>query len=92
MISSSPGVKHVRPNKHDNTAVISQAILTQAVMRVDGLGINERIALSDEIFLQQPNLLASVLVLQRMGASYPQIDVVLNLLLVTYQAMKISMQ
>lgn len=90
MNSSSTGVKHVGPNKRDNTAVISQTLLTQAVMRVDSLGINERIALSDEIFLQQPNLLASVLVLQRMGAGYPQIDVVLNLLLVIYQAMKIS--
>jgi len=52
MIFSSPGVKHVRPNKRDDTALISKAILTQAVIRVDGLGINDRIALSDEIFCQ----------------------------------------
>jgi len=54
--------------------------------------MDERVAFADEIFLHQPNLLASVLVQQRMGASYPQIDVLLNLLFVVYQAMKISGQ
>ena len=70
--------------------LISQAILAQAVITVNGMGMNERVALADEIFRHQPNLLASVLVQQRMGASHPQIDVLLNLLFVVYQAMKIS--
>ena len=62
--------------------LISQAILAQAVITVNGMGMNERVALADEIFRHQPNLLASVLVQQRMGASHPQIDVLLNLLFV----------
>ena len=40
--------------------LISQAILAQAVTTVDGLGMNERVALTDEIFLHQPNLLAPI--------------------------------
>ena len=54
------------------------------------MGLNERVALADEIFLRQPNLLASVLVQQRMGASLQQMDVLLHILLVAWQAMKTS--
>jgi hypothetical protein len=71
-------------------ALISQTILAKAVIAVESMGTDARVSLADEIFLRQPNLLASVLVLQRMGASYPQIEVVLNLLFVIYQAMKLS--
>jgi hypothetical protein len=63
-------------------ALISQTILAKAVIAVESMGTDARVSLADEIFLRQPNLLASVLVLQRMGASYPQIEVVLNLLFV----------
>lgn len=56
------------------------------------MSMSQRVALADEVFLHQPNLLASVLVLQRMGASLAQMEVVLHILLVAYQAMKLSGQ
>lgn len=46
--------------------------------------------MADEIFLQQPNLLASILVLPRMGISMVQLEVPLHILLVTFQAMRLS--
>lgn len=71
-------------------SAISQAILVDADIAVRAMGLNQRVALADEIFLRQPNLLASVLVQQRMGASLQQIDVLVNILLVAWQAMKMS--
>ena len=46
--------------------------------------------LADEIFAQQPNMLASILVLPRMGVGMEQLEVALHILLVTFQAMKLS--
>ena len=54
------------------------------------MSFRERERLADEIHMGQPNLFYSVLVLQRYGATLVQIEVVLNLLLVFYEAMKIS--
>lgn len=71
-------------------ALITQAVLAKAVIAVNGMGMTERVRLADEVFAHQPNLLASVLVLQRMGASLQQIDVPVHVLLVAYQAMKTS--
>jgi hypothetical protein len=42
------------------------------------------------VYKQQPNMLASVLVLPRMGVSMAQLEVPLHILLVTFQAMKRS--
>lgn len=69
---------------------ISQDGLVKAVLAVKAMDVNQRLALADEVFVHQPNLLASVLVQQRMGASLQQIDVLLNILFVAYQAMKTS--
>jgi hypothetical protein len=52
-------------------ALITQAVLAKAAIAVNGMGMAERVRLADEVFAHQPNLLASVLVLQRMGASHP---------------------
>jgi hypothetical protein len=71
-------------------SAISQAALANAAIAVGAMELNRRMALADEIFAHQPNLLASVLVQQRMGASLAQIDVLLNILFVAYQAMKTS--
>jgi hypothetical protein len=71
-------------------SAISQAVLADAAVTVGAMGLNERVALADEIFLRQPNLLASVIVQQRMGASLQQIDVLVHVLLVAWQAMKTS--
>ena len=73
-------------------SAISQAVLANAAIAVGAMDMKRRVALADEIFLHQPNLLASVLVQQRMGASLQQIDVLVNILLVAYQAMKTSGQ
>jgi hypothetical protein len=71
-------------------SAISQDILVDAHVAVRAMGLNQRVALADEIFLRQPNLLASVLVQHRMGASLEQVDVLIHILLVAWQAMKTS--
>lgn len=71
-------------------ALITQAVVVEAAIAVGGMGQAERLQLADEIFARQPNLLASVLVLQRMGASLRQMEVPLHILLVAWQAMKTS--
>ncbi|HRH89282.1 MAG TPA: hypothetical protein PLO41_20745 [Rubrivivax sp.] len=71
-------------------ALITQAVLAKAAVAVDAMGQAERVRLADEVFAHQPNLLASVLVLQRMGVSLAQMDVPIYILLVAYQAMKTS--
>jgi hypothetical protein len=69
---------------------ISQAVLVNADLAVQGMSADQRVKLADEIFLHQPNLLASVLVQQRMGSSLQQLEVLIHVLLVAYQAMKTS--
>lgn len=49
-----------------------------------------KVSLADEIFVQQPDLLASILVLPRMGVGLVELEVPLHLLFVTFQAMKHS--
>ena len=71
-------------------ASISSRNLVDAVLRVERLSFQERERLADEIHARQPNLLFSVLVLQRYGATLEQLDVVLNLLFVFYEAMRSS--
>ena len=71
-------------------ASISSRTLVDAVLRVERMSFAERERLADEVHARQPNLFFSVLVLQRYGATLVQIEVVLNLLLVFYEAMKIS--
>ena len=50
----------------------------------------QRELLADDIHSHQPQLLASVLAQQQFGASLEQIEVLLNVLLVSYRAMKNS--
>jgi hypothetical protein len=69
---------------------ISSRILVDAVLRLDRMTFQDRERLAEEIHARQPNLFFSVLVLQRYGATLEQLEVVLNLLLVFYEAMKIS--
>ena len=71
-------------------ARITLSVLGRAIAAVNAMGMAERVALSDEVFARQPNLLASVLALQRFGATLPQIEVALHVLLVAYQAIKTS--
>ena len=69
---------------------ISSRNLVDAVLHVERMSFKERDRLAEEVHAGQPNLFYSVLVLQRYGATLVQIEVVLNLLLVFYEAMKIS--
>lgn len=70
--------------------LITQAVLVHAIRDVNAMNSAQKVALADEIFLQQPNLLASILVLANMGVSPLQLEVPLHILLVTFQAMKHS--
>ena len=70
--------------------LITQTVLAQAHRDIDAMNPAQKVQLADEIFLQQPNLLASILVLSNMGVSTLQLEVPLHILLVTFQAMKRS--
>ena len=71
-------------------ASISSRNLVDAVLRVERMSLQERERLAEEVHDRQPNLFFSVLVLRRYGATLEQIEVVLNLLLVCFEAMRCS--
>jgi hypothetical protein len=71
-------------------SAISSQSLVSAVLRVERMTFNERERLADEVYARQPNLFASVVVLQRFGVAIEQMEIVLNVLLVLYEAMKVS--
>ena len=62
----------------------------QAVIDVGALDHDGKVRLADEVFLAQPNLLGSILVLPRMGVSMPDVEIAVHILLVAFQAMKRS--
>jgi hypothetical protein len=70
--------------------VITQAVLVQADIDVNGMDPAQKVHLADEIFARQPNLLASILALPRMGVGMAELEVPLHILFVTFQAMKRS--
>ncbi|MEO8122071.1 MAG: hypothetical protein ABI606_22445 [Rhodoferax sp.] len=71
-------------------AFISESVLAKAITAVRAMDIHQRELLADEIYANQPQLLTAVISQQRFGASFAQIEILLNLLLVSYQAMKVS--
>jgi hypothetical protein len=70
--------------------VITQIVMVQAAIDVNGMDPPQKVRLADEIFAQQPNLLASILALPRMGVGMVELEVPLHILFVTFQAMKRS--
>jgi hypothetical protein len=70
--------------------VITQAVMVQADIDVNSMDPAQKVRLADEIFAKQPNLLASILVLPRMGVGMVELEVPLHILFVTFQAMKRS--
>jgi hypothetical protein len=70
--------------------VITQAVMVQADIDVNGMDPAQKVHLADEIFARQPNLLASILALPRMGVGMVELEVPLHILFVTFQAMKRS--
>jgi hypothetical protein len=69
---------------------ISPQQLYAAINKVRSMSLAEKSALTDEIHQQQPNLLASCLVQQRLGVSEHAVELLLKILLVSFQAMKES--
>jgi len=67
---------------------VSDIALRDAVQQFAHLDMKAKEAVCDEIFMEQPNLLASVLVLTKMSASPLQIGAALEILIVTHLALK----
>lgn len=68
--------------------LLTQAVMVRANIDVDRMSAQQKVALADEIHVQQPNLLASILVLPRYGVDMLQLEVPIHVLLVAFQAMK----
>jgi hypothetical protein len=64
--------------------------LVHATSEFARMDLAQQERLGDELHERQPNLLASVLVLRNMGASYAQLEIALHALFVTWLAMKHS--
>ena len=64
--------------------------LKRAIQKADKLAIDEKVAIFDKIHIEQPNILASILVQKQLGNSLEQIEVLLNILLVSYLALEES--
>jgi hypothetical protein len=69
---------------------ISLEQLVTAIRKVRSMNQAEKLALTDEVFAKQPNLLASCLVQPRLGVAMESVDFLLHILLVCFQAMKES--
>lgn len=73
------------------TPILTPAVLAQAIRDTQGMSVQEKLLLADELYLHQPNLLGFVLVLNtNFGASFEQIEPLIETMIVTWQAMKIS--
>jgi hypothetical protein len=69
---------------------LTQWVLIEADVAVRRMSHDQKVRLADEIHAQQPNMLASILVLPQMGVDMAQLEVALHVLFVTFQAMKLS--
>jgi hypothetical protein len=69
---------------------ISIAHLAAAINKVRAMDMAQRVSLAEEISAAEPHMLASCLVQTRLGLDASAVDILLNILLVCYQAMKES--
>jgi len=69
---------------------LTQWAVIEADVAVRRMSHDQKVRLGDEIYAQQPNILTSILALPRMGVDMAQLEVALHILLVTFQAMKLS--
>jgi hypothetical protein len=69
---------------------ISLEAMVRAMRAVEAMKLRQKEALTDEIFLAQPHMLGSVLVLPKLGVSMGKTEFAIELLLLCYQAMKES--
>ena len=67
---------------------INQKSLITAVKEFEAMTLKQKESIVDEIFVQQPNLLGSVLVQSHLGNRMEQIDVLLKILIVLHIALK----
>lgn len=69
---------------------IKESALIKAIKQSNGMNLIASEKVMDEIFQEQPSLLASVLVQHQMGNSLEDVDVLLKILIVTFLALKYS--
>ena len=69
---------------------LTQWAVIEADIAVRRMSHDQKVRLADEIYAKQPNMLASILALPRMGVDMAQLEVALHILLVTFQALKLS--
>ena len=69
---------------------VSEKTLGSAVRKTYDMGLAEKESVLDNVYQEQPNLLASVLVLQKFGVSLEKMDVLLNILITLHLAFKES--
>ena len=69
---------------------LTQWVVIEVDVAVRRMSHDQKVRLADEIHTQQPNMLASILVLPQMGVDMAQLEVALHVLFVTFQAMKLS--
>ena len=69
---------------------LTQWAVIEAEIAVCRMSHDQKVRLADDIYAQQPNMLAAFLALPGMGVDMAQLEVALHILFVTFQAMKIS--
>lgn len=69
---------------------LAQRVVIEADVAVRRMNHDQKLRLADDIYAQQPNMLASILTLPRMGVDMAQLEVAMHVLFVTFQAMKLS--
>jgi hypothetical protein len=69
---------------------LTQWAVIEADVAVRRMSHDQRVRLADEIYALQPNMLASILALPRLVVDMAHLEVALHILLVTFQAMKLS--
>jgi len=69
---------------------IQKSALVEAIKKSNEMSLTELEQVVDEIYIEQPHLLASVLVQSQLGNKFEDVDVLLKILIVTFLALKYS--
>ena len=69
---------------------ISHDAMVRAITQVEAMDSHHKEELADEIFRIQPHLFGSFLVQSRLGVSLEKMEFLLNILCISFQAMKVS--
>lgn len=91
MVRKSAANSRNRSPKSKRLPILTPKVLAKAIRATQHMSQQEKLQCSDDLYLHQPHLLASILALHRnFGASLEEIDSLLELLITTWQAMKFS--